>query len=65
MSVNKKQITWQMKCYFPHDVLIMFLFLILIYNFVFFSFIDRPGSREMYVFGEYREDQVGFASCYF
>jgi len=43
----------------------MFLFLILIYNFVFFSFIDRPGSREMYVFGEYREDQVGFASCYF
>jgi len=26
------------------------------------SFIGRPGSRDMYVFGQYREDQVGSAS---
>jgi len=28
-------------------------------GFSIFSFISRPGSREMYVYGRYREDQVG------
>ena len=32
--------------------------IILILPMFFFSFIDRPGSRDLYVFGEYREDQV-------
>jgi len=28
-------------------------------GFSIFSFISRPGSRETYVYGRYREDQVG------